>query len=145
MTWSYSGDPGASSLDELRFILGDTDESDQQLSDEELLFLLREHGGSAPTAAIGACRRLVAKYTRCVDQKTGDIDIKYSSRVSQYEQLLAHLRAGLVPTPYAGGISKADIETVQDDDDRQGPIFALGMFDNPSDDPQQSGGTGGVI
>lgn len=145
MTWSYSGDPGASPLDELRFILGDTDTTDQQLSDEEVLFLLREHGGSVATAAVAACRRLIAKYTRCIDQKTGDIDLKFSSRLAQYNDLFSHLRAGIVPTPYAGGISVSDIETVREDTDRQGPIFALGMLDNPADEPTGMGGTGGVV
>lgn len=148
MTWTYSGDPSASELDELRFLLGDTDTTDQQLSDEEILYLLQEHGDSVVTSAMAACRRLIAKYSRCIDIKTGDIDLKYSQRVSHLNLLMQTLREGLRPVPYAGGISKADIEAVQDDDDRQAPNFAIGMMDNPATEPDNfggAGGTGGVI
>lgn len=145
MTWTYSGDPSASELDELRFLLGDTDTTDQQLSDEEINYLLREHGDSVVAAGLAACRRLIAQYSRCVDQKTGDIDLKYSQRIAHYKDVMSMIREGLRPTPYAGGISISDIETVQDDDDRQGPIFALGMLDNPAEEPDRTGGTGGVL
>lgn len=145
MTWTYSGNPGSSSRDELRFLIGDTDSADPLFSDEELDYLLTEHGGSVPAAAMASCRRLIAKYSRYVDQKTGDIDIKYSQRISQLNSLMDTLRGDLRPVPYAGGISVSDIEAVRDDDDRQGPVFVLGMFDNPSTEPEPAGGTGGVI
>jgi hypothetical protein len=146
VTFSYSGNPGASDLDALRFLIGDTDSADAQLTDEELSYLLTQHDDSVRHAGLSACRRLIAKYSRCVDQRTGDIDVKYSQRVSQLRSLMVDIREGLVPSVYAGGISKADIEAVQDDDDRQGPMFALGMLDYPSDaDTSSTGGTGGVV
>lgn len=145
MTWTYGGDPAGSILDALRFLLGDTDEDDQQLSDEELNYLLTENDDSVTAAGLSACRRMIAKYSRYVDQKTGDIDTKYSQRLGHYRTLLAMIREGLIPTPYAGGISKSDMEAVQDDEDRQGGQFAVGMQDYPTDIPSGSGGTGGVI
>jgi hypothetical protein len=150
MSFSYSGDPSASPLDELRFWIGDTDSTDAQLSDQEVKYLLRSNNDSVTAAAIEACRRLISKYSRYVDQKTGDIDIKYSQKIGQLEATISHIRAGMNPVPYAGGISQSDIETVQDDDDRQGPVFSLGMMDNPpsGDDPDWGcghGGAGGVL
>jgi len=146
LTFSYSGDPGASDLDALRFLIGDTDSADEQLTDEELSYLLTEHDDSVRHAGLSACRRLIAKYSRYVDQRTGDIDIKYSQRLAHLRGVIADIRQGLVPSVYAGGISKADIESVQEDDDRQGPVFALGMHDYPSDaDTSSTGGTGGVV
>jgi len=147
MTWSYSGDPRTGEMDALRFLIGDTTEADAQFSDEELIYLLEQYDDSVRHAGLAACRRLIAKYSRCVDQRTGDIDVKYSQRLSQLHGLAASIREQMVPQLYAGGISKSDIETVQDDDDRQGPIFALGMADNPPADgsPSSTGGTGGVL
>lgn len=40
MSWSYSGDPSTGDKDEYRFLIGDTDESDQLLSDEEIEYTL---------------------------------------------------------------------------------------------------------
>lgn len=147
MTWTYSGNPGASNLDALRFLIGDTDSTNAQFTDEELNYLLEEAEESIIHAGLAACVRLIAKYTRYVDQKTGDIDIKYSQRLAQLHGLHRQLREGLTPEWYFGGISQADIEAVQEDEDRQGPIFALGMMDNPTTEPDthNTGGTGGIL
>lgn len=40
MTWSYSGDPSSNELDEYRFLISDTDESDVILQDEEVQYIL---------------------------------------------------------------------------------------------------------
>lgn len=46
MTWSYSGNPASSDLDELRFLLGDTNESEHIMQDEELEYLISEYGAN---------------------------------------------------------------------------------------------------
>lgn len=154
MTWSYSGNPADSDLDRLRFLIGDVDSNDQQLSDEELNFLLAQNS-IIVQAAVGACDAIIAKYSRLVDQKTGDIDTKYSQRIAAYENLKKALPTSPAatddsapspwPVPYAGGISEADMDTETDDEDRVGPVFAVGMGDYPTDVPTGSGGTGGVL
>ena len=40
MTWSYSGDPAASDLDAVRYIIGDTSEDMSLLTDEEIKYEL---------------------------------------------------------------------------------------------------------
>lgn len=40
MSWSYSGDPQSSKLDECRFIVGDTDENSPIMQDEEIEYLI---------------------------------------------------------------------------------------------------------
>jgi hypothetical protein len=138
MTWTYSGDPGASALDELRFLIGDTNTLDQQLTDEELNYLLGENSGDAKAAAPDAIGALITKYARLCDQTTGDISIKYSQRAQAYRDMLEDLTSagGLASiTPdnlYAGGISKSDKTSVEGDTDRVAPNFSLGMTDNPS-------------
>ena len=79
MVWSYSGDPSSSDRDALRFLIGDTDTSDQQLVNEELDYLLTEHGAVGP-AGIAACRAMIGKYARLVDQSTGSIQHRQIER-----------------------------------------------------------------
>lgn len=129
MTWSYSGNPVSSPLDEVRFLAGCTDSADQQVSNEEINYLLAEHGSALP-AAIALAESLVAKFSSRPDQKTGDIDTKYSQLVKHFTDLAVRLRAKMRVAPYAGGISKADKATVDEDADRDAPAFSVGMMDN---------------
>ena len=135
MSWSYSGDPGASDLDEVRFLIGDTDTDDQQLSDEEIAYLLTSTG-SVTAAALGAARSLWAKYSRLVDQKTGDIDIKYSQRKDAYAALIRQLQLGMLPVPYAGGISEDDKQVDEADSDVVQPAFTRGMMEYDGTDSE---------
>lgn len=135
MSWSYSGDPGASDLDEVRFLIGDTDTDDQQLSDEEINYLLTSTG-SVQAAALGAARSLWAKYSRMVDQKTGDIDIKYSQRKDAYAALIRQLQLGMLPVPYAGGISEDDKQVDEADSDVVQPAFTRGMMEYDGTDSE---------
>lgn len=43
MSWSYSGVPGSSDLDEARFTLGDTDPNDPVFSDEEIDYMVSQY------------------------------------------------------------------------------------------------------
>jgi hypothetical protein len=135
VSWSYSGDPGASDLDEVRFLIGDTDTDDQQLSDEEINYLLTSTG-SVQAAALGAARSLWAKYSRMVDQKTGDIDIKYSQRKDAYAALIRQLQLGMLPVPYAGGISEDDKQVDEADSDVVQPAFTRGMMEYDGTDSE---------
>jgi hypothetical protein len=132
-TWTYSGDPASSSLDEVRFLTGDTlSTASQTNSDEEIAFLLAQQG-SVRQAAIAACEALIAKCTALVTQSVGAVSVAYSDRVKQYRELVGTLRRGLTPTPYAGGISVSDKETVESDTDRDAPLFSVGMHDTPGE------------
>lgn len=133
MTWTYGGDPAANDRDKVRFLIGDTDTNDQQVSDEEIAYLLTSEG-SVPGAAVAAVQALIAKFSRLVDKSVGDLSISYSQRVGQYEKLLRQLvqrRALRTGTPYAGGISESDKDTVEADTDRVRPEFYKGQFSHP--------------
>ena len=125
MTWSYSGDPSNSDLDKVRFLIGDTDQTDQQLQNEEINYLVSSEG-SVNDAAIKACYTLAAKYSRQIDQKVGQVDYKCSQRIKSYLELAKRLEDQISDqpvAPYAGGISKSDKETNRLDDDRVKPKF----------------------
>lgn len=124
MTWSYSGDPSQSDKDAVRFLIQDTDENDQQMSDEEINWLLTENGSSRNTA-VAACRVLAARYAGKVDKAVGDLRLSLSQKHQHYLALIKELKSGVTLTavPYAGGISVADKTSYEDDSDRVNPAF----------------------
>lgn len=124
MTWSYSGDPSQSELDQVRFVIGDTDSGDQLLSDEEILWLISARG-SASLGAPYAAEAIAAKLARESDssKSVGDLSLSQSlSARSQKFYALAdrlHSQAGNYDPP-----------VVWSNNDALGPEFYVGQFDN---------------
>ena len=138
MSWTYSGDPAASDADAVRFLIGDTSTTDQQLQDAEIAYLLTTEG-SVYRAAAQAARSIGAKYARLVDKSVGDLRLSYSQRAASYEKLAASLVARATTrtaTPYAGGISAADKALDEQDTDLAKPAFTVGQFDFPGTTPE---------
>ena len=46
MSWTYSGDPSSSELDECRFLISDTDEASPILQDEEIKYIIESANGN---------------------------------------------------------------------------------------------------
>lgn len=136
-SWSYSGDPSLDDKDAVRFMIGDVDEDDAQISDEEIAYLIAKTG-SADGAAYAAATALSAKFSRLAisEKQVGDLRIKYTDRAGAYRtmagDILSGTGSGSDPIAYAGGISLADIEANDLDTDRPTPLFDVGMDDNPS-------------
>lgn len=146
-TWTYSGDPGSSDLDKVRFLIGDTDPEDRMLGDEEILYVLADRGSVYSAASI-ACLGLAARFSREVDKQVGDLKISAEQRAKHYQTLHEHYASqagesgGMSPyvlaAPYAGGISRSDRQAQIDDTDRRAPAFQEGAMDHPGfspDDP----------
>jgi hypothetical protein len=131
MSWAYSGDPSQSTKDAVRFAIGDTISSDPLLQDEEISYILSINS-SVSDAAYAACVGIVAKFSRLADKEVGKVKIKYSQKAKQYQQLADKLwlNAGVVVMPYAGGISVADKQAMQEDNGIVQPSFKRGMMDN---------------
>jgi hypothetical protein len=136
MTWSYSGSPSDSDKDEVRFLVFDTDTNDQQVSDEEIAYAIANEPSNV-AAAIRIARALSFKYARRADKAVGDLKINWSQVSKRYSELATELEdsdmVSIVPTPYAGGISISDKDSVEEDSDRVNPSFHRGMHDNPSE------------
>ena len=134
MSWSYSGDPSTSPLDLSRFLIRDTDSTDQLLQNEELQFLI-DTWGDAYEAARNAAMTLAAKFTRqSVQSKSvGDLSISesFAGRANEYRELaqsIADMRMRLFPpTPWvaAGNLQQTDRRKSLNQSD-----FVLGEFDN---------------
>lgn len=132
-TAHYSGDPADSQLDEVRFLVGDTDCVNAQLSDEEILFLIAQHGD---LASAGAAEALSAKFASAVIVQIGQTR-RESNRVSgEYRRLAQRLKISggrLVGgvAPYAGGISHDEKATDAANTDLVQPSTWKGQFDSP--------------
>lgn len=92
MTWSYSGDPSASSVDQVRFLMGDTDSTNPQLSNEEITYLLNAWNNVPYLAAAEGCMAIAGKYQSKADfsRSVGDLSI-----TTMYQKIAdgMHIRA----------------------------------------------------
>lgn len=143
MTWTYSGDPSASNRDAVRFLIGDTVDTSPLLSDEEIAWLLTQHGniyfaaaGAAEVAASGFSN--AAGYGAVKTKTVGSLSISYAedeARAKEFRTLSKSLKVrgalsgGIIA--YSGGISKSDKEALLSDTDWDRPWFSRGMHDNP--------------
>ena len=135
MSWNYSGNPANSDLDAVRFLVQDIDTNDQLVQDEEINWALTQ-GGGVYTAAALVAGVIAAKFARMADKETvGKVSVSYTKRAEQYFKLEESLKKKAstqdLGLPYAGGISKSDMESVRSNTDRVKPSFTVGMDDNP--------------
>ena len=140
MAWTYSGNPGASNLDEVRFLIQDTDSTDPLLSNEEINYLLAEWTFDSVTdvyaAAIASVGILIAKASRATEQskKVGDLSltVKSNSRLMQWQALQKSLQSDrfrLNPgSPVAN--PNALLPTAQGVVEGEGTDFYVGQMDN---------------
>lgn len=145
MTWSYSGNPGSSAKDAVRFLIGDTDQCEQILQDGEITWVLSQYNNAPMNAAIRCCEAAVAKFTRLVDESVGSVSMSYSQRMKAFQELKATLVNRLATedmTPFAGGISKAATQVVDANTDRVPPSFTRNMQQNWALSPWIMGGPG---
>lgn len=135
MTWSYSGDPSDSALDEIRFLIGDTDTNDQLLSNEEITYLYNSYG-DAYAAAVACVVSLIAKASRSVEEaKTvGDLSLsrKFGARVDQWLTLKRQLEQERFRRYPAAPIVNANVllPTDERDVEDEGSDFVVGQMDN---------------
>jgi hypothetical protein len=144
MTWTYGGDPSANAKDAIRFLIGDTDTTDQLLSNEEILWVNTEASGTTTgtnalyDAAYRCCLTIASKLARLADKQIGDLNVKLSQKAQGYLTQAAQFNKmaqvqNFVPIPYAGGISISDKEIDEDNTDSVRPYFSSGQFQNVAD------------
>ena len=139
MTWTYSGNPDDSTKDAVRFLTGDTDASDELVSDEEIRWTEKQAGdGEIYAAAWRVMLSIAAKFSRLADQTVGELKVSLSQKakgaMGQANELKALLaREDNVPVPTAGGLSRSGKHAMREDDDRVRPWFTTGRFADTSD------------
>ena len=117
MSWSYSGNPDYSVKDRVRFLIGDTDDSEQLLTDQEIDYLIGENS-SIYGACAEACETIVAQYSKRSDIGLGGgLDSNLSQKVEHYRELAKEFS------------SKATAASATLFDGSGTPKFKRGMFD----------------
>lgn len=130
MTWTYSGDPSSNDRDSVRFLVGDTNTNDQLVTDEEIAYALANE--SAYNAAATIAGAIAANLSREADFSVDGLSKSLSKRAEAYTKLSMKLRsraAVKAVTPYSGGISQSDKDSVEENSDRTSPRFYREQFD----------------
>lgn len=137
MAWTYTDSPATVPRDAVRLLTGDTDSLDPLLTDAEIAFYLSENGSNIYRAASEACKAIAAELLRLPDVRTGRVAISNRDRAKDLLALAEDLKKRFLSTvaPYAGGISKADKQTREEDDDRVEPFFTRNLFVQPGTTP----------
>ena len=89
MTWTYNGNLHTSSIDRVRFTIGDTIQDDPLLMDEEITAILAIY----PDDAAAKCAMAIAaKFSRMADVSVGDVKTQHQGRAASYMQMAKDLK-----------------------------------------------------
>lgn len=112
MTWSY--DPRQTQpLDQIRFIIGDTDDDHQLIQDEEVNAQYGLKNNDIRSTCIAICEHLEAKYTQYVETRAGEIVGDYRAVADKFAMLAARIRhKGVL------GFWQSDPQNISDDNAR---------------------------
>lgn len=136
MAWTYTPNGASTSdKDQVRFLIGDTNTDKQLLQDEEINYALDQSSDNIYKAAALSAESIAMKLATYVDERVDVFEVSQTSaRANVYyklaEELSEKAKKNVQLSPYAGGISKSDKETVADDTDRVEPFFKRDLMDN---------------
>lgn len=126
MSWSYSGNPGTSPLDEVRFLSGTTTETAESPSDEEIAYLLLT-GKSPRRVAIQVAEATARRFAAKPDRQVGSLSLSFKNQAEGFFAIADRLRdedgadAGALIGPVWGGGGKTYLGT--SDTDATGDAF----------------------
>jgi hypothetical protein len=143
-TWTYSGDPTTTPLDELRFILQDTDPSFQLLQDAELNYLttvwMERYDSLTFVAAVGA-EIISRKFAGIVNVSADGIEVDTSQLAERYHTAAIQLRDEYKMAQDSGEIDISNQMVGYLPDPSLRPLrFGIGLDDNPEAGNQDFGG-----
>lgn len=101
MTWTY--DPALRltvPLHEVRFLIGDVNVTAQQLSDEDIEYILSRNGNNIKKSAWKAAEQMVAIYAQKANVSIGSISVPNDQRFRQWKELADILKREYL---YPGG------------------------------------------
>jgi hypothetical protein len=93
MNWTYTNNPGGSTKDALRLAVGDTNQEDPRLSDEEVEHFLGLYPGKVNLAAADAAEAIAARYSSMAVSYVGDLNNSPHLKAEYYLKLARQLRS----------------------------------------------------
>jgi hypothetical protein len=145
MSWTY--DPSllgtttaTGRLHSVRLLIGDTESTDTQVENEEIVFALSQSGDNIYDAGYFLCRVLAAKYARLVDtaldkglsEKNDNLTKKYTQLADSIKAIGRSVKAG-VGGVSGGGISILAMQLANTNADRPQSQFTTGQFTTSTD------------
>ena len=124
---------GVEALYTVRRLIGDVRQSDQLLTDQEILWAISEYSNEW-LAAAECARNIYAGFSVQIDLVQGELKTNYSNRARAFKILAIDLetrgmsRGGV--TAYVGGTSVTDKISNALDTDRVPPSFVIAWADN---------------
>ena len=145
MTFSYSGDPGSSDTDEIRFYIQDTSEPEMLISNEEITWVVSKYAQEFNSNLYSAsvCAKFLSnKFAREVTYSADGVSMQASELQQKYSDMADNLyqqytqERGRGGGPDVGGILWGE----EFDYDIKPLVFGMGMNDNPEAGRQSYGG-----
>ena len=95
MSWNYSRNPASSALDELRFIIGDTNEAEPIMQDEEITYLITESNGNRNLLLYQGFVRAATIFARDIKRSLGPQAEDPTERLKFFRDQAASYKAKL--------------------------------------------------
>lgn len=116
----YSGDPSTSNADQVRFYAGDTDTTEELLTDSEIEFALVQEGAAIPAAAL--CLEVLSrKYARQASYSEAGVSEQLAQRSEAFADRARELRAETASTT---------LQIVTGQDASKTPFFTRDLHDD---------------
>lgn len=119
MSFSYSGDPSASALDEARFLIGDTDSDAPIMQDEEIQYIIDTYKAGTNTLKYQLFNRAATLFARDIKRSLGPQSEDPTGRLNYYKEQAEYYK-NLVAI---GGVSPPNYAYPK--------VFRKGMLSNP--------------
>lgn len=123
---AYTGDPANVPTDAVRLYVGDVSPTMPILSDADYEYFLAQNNQNVKRSAIVAAQAILFQFSQLVEERIGTLEFNGGQAANNYRQALmmflnnpnfsVALEGAL---PYAGGISKQDIQNNIDNTDNQ--------------------------
>jgi hypothetical protein len=137
MSWTYVQD-FTTTLDQVRFLIQDTQSTRPLCTDEELTWLISTEA-NVYMAAAAACELLIAKAGNVKTRWIGDLRVTLDTGMYRGLASMMRARGAGHQVPFAGGISVSDKQEQQDDTDAVQPRVFKTLLDNQRADQPTPG------
>ena len=131
MPFTWTGNPNASTVEKIRWLIYDTVQTSAKFQDAEITYAYTQEGSIYGAAAM-LCEQLSVRYSDAVSRSLGSLRVDLNAKAEKYTVRAKELRKRAIAyaTPYVGGISKSKEDAFENDTDLIQPTFEKGMMDN---------------
>lgn len=119
MSWTYSGNPANNQIDECRFLLGDTNESEPIMQDEEIQYIIDMYKGNKNQILYQLFSRAATIFARDIKRSLGPQSEDPTERLKYFKEKAEE---------YKSKISSAGLSLPKYAHPK---VFRKGMQDNP--------------